>query len=55
MDGFEPFDLIDIHNALFRAAEANHITLDMSAHDGKLEGLPFNLDFIVHNCKEVRK
>lgn len=51
MDEFQTFDLIDIHDALFRAAKANHITLDMSAHEGKVEGLPFNLDFIVHNKK----
>lgn len=51
MDEFDTFDLIDIHDALFRAAKANHIMLDMSAHEGKVEGLPFNLDFIVHNQK----
>ena len=51
MDEFDTFDLIDIHDALFRATKANHITLDMSAHEGKVEGLPFNLDFIVHNQK----
>ncbi len=46
IDEFETFDLIDIHNALFRAAKANHITLDMSAHYGKEEGLPFDLHYM---------
>lgn len=40
-------DLLDIHEALFRAAKTSKITLDMSAHDGMEEGLPYNLDFIV--------
>ena len=43
--------MFDLHEALFRAARANHITLDMSSHEGKVEGLPFNLDFVVHNKK----
>lgn len=51
MDEFETFDLFGIHDALFRAAKANYITLDMSAHEGKVEGFPFNLNFIVHNKK----
>ena len=42
-------DAMAIHNALFRLAGRNHIKLDMSAHDGLVEGLPYNLDFIVHN------
>jgi hypothetical protein len=40
-------DLLAIHGALFRAAKASNITLDMSAHEGMEEGLPYNLDFIV--------
>ena len=44
-------DLFDLHAALFRAARANHITLDMSEHKDKVEGLPFNLTFIVRNKK----
>ena len=40
-------DLLDIHEALFREAKASNITLDMSAHEGLVEGLPYNLDFIV--------
>lgn len=48
---FEFFDLMDYHQYLFRAARANHITLDMSKHENKVEGLPFNLDFVVRNKK----
>ena len=40
-------DLLDIHEALFRAAKTSKITLDMSAHEGLEEGMPFYLDFIV--------
>ena len=50
-DDMETFDLFDLHDALFRAAKANHITLDMSEHKDKVEGLPFNLTFIVKNKK----
>ncbi len=48
--GFEIVDeslLSDIHRALFEAAEANRIFLDMSSHEGKMEGLPYNLSFQV--------
>ena len=50
-DGFfEPMGLFEIHNALFKAAEKEHIQLDMSKHDGKVEGLPLNLDFkVIHS------
>lgn len=44
-------DLFDLHEALFKKARENNIKLDMSAHDGKIEGLPFNLNFIVDNRK----
>jgi hypothetical protein len=50
-DGMEMEDLFDLHDALFRTVKANKITLDMSEHDGKVEGLPFNLTFIVRNKK----
>ena len=43
--------MFDLHETLLRVAKANHITLDMSSHEGKVEGLPFNLDFVVHNKK----
>ena len=51
MDEFGEWDLFEINDALFRAAKANHITLDMSSHEGLAEGLPYNLDFIVRNKK----
>ena len=44
-------ELMDHHQYLFRIARANHITLDMSKHEGKVEGLPYNLDFVVRNKK----
>lgn len=50
-DDMETFDLFDLHDSLFRAAKANKITLDMSEHEGKVEGLPFNLPFAVRNKK----
>ena len=50
-DDMETFDLFDLHDALFKAARANHITLDMSEHKDKVEGLPFNLTFVVRNKK----
>ena len=36
-----------IHSALFEEADRNGIILDMSSHFGKLEGLPYVLDYIV--------
>ena len=49
LEDFRTTDLLVIHSALFEAAEINHITLDMSAHRGRLEGLAHNLDYVVHN------
>lgn len=43
----EFMDLFDVHFALFEAAEKAGLTLDMSEHENKVEGLPFNLDFIL--------
>ena len=40
-------DLFYLNDKVFELAEKNGITLDMSEHEGKLEGLPFNLDFIL--------
>ena len=48
-EDFDSIDMIDIHNELFELAEANNITLDMSEHANKIEGLPYNLDYIIHN------
>lgn len=50
-DEFDFSDLMEYHQALFRTAKANHITLDMSKHENKVEGLPYNLDFVVRNKK----
>lgn len=47
LEDFELMDLFDVHFALFEAAEKAGLTLDMSAHENKVEGLPFNLDFIL--------
>jgi len=47
LDDFEFMDLFDIHFALFEAAEKAGLKLDMSSHEDKVEGLPFNLDFIL--------
>ena len=51
LDEFDCRDFFHIHDALFKAARANHISLDMSAHKNKVEGLPYNLDFVVRNKK----
>ena len=40
-------DLFEYHETLFIEAERNHIILDMSKHENKVEGLPWNLDFMV--------
>ena len=50
-DDMDMDDLMELHDILFRTAKAHHITLDMSAHEGKIEGLPYNLDFVVKNKK----
>ena len=39
--------LTAIDRALFKAAEKENIILDMSAHEGMCEGLPYALDFVV--------
>lgn len=48
-DAFNSVDLIAIHDALFETAKANNIILDMSEHEKKVEGLSYNLPYIVHN------
>lgn len=52
---FNPMEMIEIHDDLVRAAKANHIVLGMLEYDGKVEGLPFNLEFIVGNKKSEGK
>lgn len=39
--------LYEIHFRLFEEAEKAGMNLDMSSHDNKLEGLPYNLAFIL--------
>ena len=46
-------DLFDIHFALFETDEKVGLTLDMSSHENKVEGLPFNLDFILRNRHQI--
>lgn len=42
--------LMEIHFALLDAAKKEGIDLDMSKHDGKAEGLPYNLDFVIRQA-----
>lgn len=51
-DDLNVHDLFELHIALFKAAEAHKIELDMSEHRNKEEGLPFNLTFVVRNQKQ---
>ena len=44
---FSVWDMFDIYEEMVRGASTEHILIDMSAHEGKVEGLPFNLDFTV--------
>ena len=47
VDKFDEAALMKVFNALSEAADKEGLILDMSAHDGKLESLFSNLDFIV--------
>lgn len=49
------YDLFRIHDALFKKTKHCGIYLDMSAHNGLEEGLPFNLDFIIRKRKPGKK
>lgn len=40
-------DLFELHYALLKTAEMHNIELDMSEHNDKDEGLPFDLTFVV--------
>ncbi len=44
--------LFPLHFAIFDAAEKSGLKLDMTKHENKLEGLPFNLDFVVRHTGE---
>ena len=41
-------DLMEVHFAFLKAAEAEDIFLDFSSHNDKFEGLPYNLDFTIY-------
>ena len=42
--------LMEIHFALLDAVKKEGINLDMSKHDGRVEGLPYNLDFVIRHA-----
>lgn len=42
--------LMEIHFALLDTAKKEGIDLDMSKHDGRVEGLPCNLDFVIRQA-----
>lgn len=48
-DDMDMSELFELDEALFKAAKKNHIKLDLSSHKDMVEGLPFNLDFVVKN------
>ncbi len=41
--------LFPLHFAIFDEAEKSGLELDMTKHEDKLEGLPFNLDYVVRH------
>lgn len=45
--------LFDLHAAIMLLSETHSLKLDMSSHDYKLEGLPFNLDYDVWHRKDA--
>ena len=45
-------ELLDLDSALFLKAPEHGLELDKSHHDGKFEGLPYNLDFYVRKLRE---
>ena len=49
LDEIDDMDLMRIDYLMRGLSSKNHIKLDDSAHKGKCVGLPFNLDFVVHN------
>ncbi len=52
VDSFDGADLMEIHSALLGEAEKEGLVLDMSSHDGKVEGLPYDLDFAVRGKED---
>lgn len=55
MRRFDEGDLADIDHTLKTTAEEHGLILDMSAHMFKLEGLPYNLDYIVYHNGDSKK
>ncbi|OFK22804.1 hypothetical protein [Olsenella sp. HMSC062G07] len=45
--------LFDLHAAIMLLFETHGLRLDMSRHDNKVEGLPFNLDYDVWHRKDA--
>lgn len=54
-DAIDNMDFLSIDYLLRKAASKAHITIDGSKHDGLVEGLTFNLDYIVKNDKAYVK
>ncbi|MBR2740251.1 MAG: hypothetical protein IKD87_06240 [Oscillospiraceae bacterium] len=52
MDKIDETVLREVHTALFEAADKEGLILDMFAHDGKLEGLFYVLDYVVRKKEE---
>ena len=48
---YDASTLFPLHFAIFDAAEKAGMELDMSKHENKIEGLPFNLDYVVRHGK----
>ena len=55
LDEIDDMDLMRIDYLMRGLSSKNHIKLDDSAHKGKCEGLPFNLDFVVRNKRAQLK
>ena len=47
-------DMFDIQSSVFDAASGRGIFLDMAEHEGKEEGLPFHLDFVIYKENSVK-
>ena len=46
-DDMDEPDLFNLHRKLFELADKYDVVLDMSEHEGKFEGLQYNLTFIL--------
>ncbi|MCF0128628.1 MAG: hypothetical protein HUJ70_08650 [Pseudobutyrivibrio sp.] len=45
---FDIEDMFEIQTAVFDAAKERGIKLDISEHEGKFEGMPFQLEFLIN-------